>query len=89
MVVPGATFKEPTSGLEDEIFTLETSRDVFTVETIKDVARFEDTVIKLPRYAEKYRSSQSTVYQSTVAAKAIAELVKPVFVKPERPTSRA
>ena len=88
MVVPGATFKEPTSGLEDEIFTLETPRDVFTLKTIKDMVRFEDTVSKLVRYVEKYRSSQSTVDQSTVAAKAIVELVEPVFVKPERPTRK-
>ena len=74
MVVPGATFKEPTSGLEDEIFMLETSKEVFTLETIKDVARFEDTMSKLSRYVEKYRSSQSTV-----AAKAIVELVEQVF----------
>ena len=88
MVVPGATFKEPTSGLEDEVFTLETSKDVFTLETLKDVARFEDTVSKLSRYVEKYRSSQSTVTQSTIAAKAIVQLVEPVFVKPERPTRK-
>ena len=56
-VVPVATFKEPTSGLEYNIFTLETSRDVFTLETIKDVAKFEDTVSTLSRYVEKYRSS--------------------------------
>ena len=58
------------------------------METIKYVARFEDTVRKLSRYVEKYRSSQSTVAQSTVAAKAIVELVEPVFITPERPTRK-